>query len=113
PLHLVLFVIAVGRDEAVAAEVGLVQPTALDHHAPTAVEDQDAFLGRRVQGGDAFCAGHVWAPWGVESPSTTSWSPSPLTRGGDNAAVSSPREAGGGGSERSGETEGLFTQSLP
>ncbi|MNT41216.1 hypothetical protein D3C72_1775700 [compost metagenome] len=59
PLHLMLFVIAVGRDEAVAPEVCFFQPAPLDHDAPGPVEDQDAFLGRRVQGGDTVLAGHT------------------------------------------------------
>ena len=61
PLHLVFLVIAVAGDETVGAEVGLVQPATLDHHAPRSVEDQDAFLGRLMQGGDAFGAGHCAA----------------------------------------------------
>ena len=39
---------------AIAAEIGLFQTAALEHHAPRSVEDQDAFGGGPVQGGDAF-----------------------------------------------------------
>src|SRR5690606_33910127 len=50
--------LAVVVGEALGAEVGLVQALALDHHAPRPVEDQDALLGGRLQGGDAFGSAH-------------------------------------------------------
>ena len=67
PLHLVLFVIAVDRGEPVGAEIRLRQAPPLDHHAPAAVQHQDAFPGRCMQGGDAFDAGH---PAASRTPST-------------------------------------------
>jgi HK97 family phage major capsid protein len=38
--------------------VGLLKAALLDHHAPGAVEDQDALPGGGLQGGDTFCPGH-------------------------------------------------------
>ncbi len=43
--------------EALAAEVLFRQIAALDHHAPAAVQHQNALFRRRVQGGDPFGAG--------------------------------------------------------
>ncbi|MNI74989.1 hypothetical protein D3C73_1311080 [compost metagenome] len=48
--------------ETLAAEVLFRQLAALDHHAPGAVQHQDALLGRRVQGGDAVLAVHKHTP---------------------------------------------------
>ncbi len=45
--------------EPLAAEIRLGEAAPLDHHAPRAVEDQDALARGGLQGGDAVGAGHA------------------------------------------------------
>ena len=71
--------LAIVIGETVAAKVGLGQPLALDHHAPGAVEDENALLRRLLQRGDTVLP-RIWAGHAAASFGETGVSRTPSTR---------------------------------